>query len=51
MIRTTVCDMFDIDHPVFLGGMGSIYSPPLVSAVSRPAGWAPWDATVSAPPR
>jgi NAD(P)H-dependent flavin oxidoreductase YrpB (nitropropane dioxygenase family) len=38
MIRTPVCDMFDIDHPVFLGGMGSIYSPPLVSAVSEAGG-------------
>ncbi len=38
MIRTPVCDIFDIDHPIFLGGMGSIYSPPLVAAVSEAGG-------------
>ena len=40
MIHTAFTDAFGVDHPVALGGMGSIYSPPLVAAVSRPAGWA-----------
>ena len=30
MIRTPVCDLLDIEHPIALGGMGSIYSPDLV---------------------
>lgn len=38
MIRTSVCDIFGIDHPIFLGGMGSIYSPSLVAAVSEAGG-------------
>jgi NAD(P)H-dependent flavin oxidoreductase YrpB (nitropropane dioxygenase family) len=38
MIRTPVCDVMEIDHPVALGGMGSIYSPDLVAAVSNAGG-------------
>jgi NAD(P)H-dependent flavin oxidoreductase YrpB (nitropropane dioxygenase family) len=34
MIRTPVCDLLQIDHPIALGGMGSVYSPELVAAVS-----------------
>ena len=33
MIRTPVCDLLDIEHPIALGGMGSVYSPDLVAAV------------------
>ena len=39
MIRTPVCDLLDIEHPIALGGMGSIYSPDLVAAVSRAGGF------------
>jgi NAD(P)H-dependent flavin oxidoreductase YrpB (nitropropane dioxygenase family) len=38
MIRTPVCDLLGIDLPIFLGGMGSVYSPPLVAAVSNAGG-------------
>jgi NAD(P)H-dependent flavin oxidoreductase YrpB (nitropropane dioxygenase family) len=38
MIRTPVCDLLGIDLPIFLGGMGSIYSPALVAAVSNAGG-------------
>jgi len=38
MIRTRICDILDIDHPILLGGMGSIYSPDLVGAVSNAGG-------------
>lgn len=38
MIRTKICDIFGIDHPILLGGMGSIYSPDLVGAVSNAGG-------------
>jgi NAD(P)H-dependent flavin oxidoreductase YrpB (nitropropane dioxygenase family) len=38
MIRTPVCDLLDIEHPIALGGMGSIYSPELVAAVSGAGG-------------
>ncbi len=38
MIRTPVCDVMAIDHPIALGGMGSIYSPDLVAAVSNAGG-------------
>ena len=35
MIRTQVCDVLGIEHPIALGGMGSATSPMLVAAVSR----------------
>ena len=38
MIRTPVCDLLGIEHPIALGGMGSIYSPALVAAVSNAGG-------------
>ena len=38
MIRTPVCDLLEIAHPIALGGMGSIYSPELVAAVSGAGG-------------
>jgi len=39
MLRTPVCDLLGIEHPVALGGMGSIYSPELVAAVSNAGGF------------
>jgi NAD(P)H-dependent flavin oxidoreductase YrpB (nitropropane dioxygenase family) len=38
MIRTPVCDLFGIEHPIALGGMGSVYSPDLVAAVANAGG-------------
>jgi NAD(P)H-dependent flavin oxidoreductase YrpB (nitropropane dioxygenase family) len=38
MIRTPVCDLLGIEHPIALGGMGSVYSPDLVAAVSNAGG-------------
>src|SRR5437763_2415165 len=38
MIQTPVCDVLQIDHPIALGGMGSVYAPELVAAVSRAGG-------------
>ena len=38
MIRTPVCDLLQIDHPIALGGMGSVYAPELVAAVSSAGG-------------
>ena len=38
MIRTPVCDLLHIEHPIAIGGMGSVYSPPLVAAVSNAGG-------------
>lgn len=38
MIRTPVCDLLGIEHPIALGGMGSVYSPELVAAVSSAGG-------------
>jgi len=39
MLHTRVCDLLGIEHPVALGGMGSIYSPELVAAVSNAGGF------------
>ena len=38
MIRTAVCDLLEIEHPIALGGMGSATSPALVAAVSKAGG-------------
>jgi len=38
MIRTPICDLLGIEHPIALGGMGSGTSPELVSAVSNAGG-------------
>jgi NAD(P)H-dependent flavin oxidoreductase YrpB (nitropropane dioxygenase family) len=38
MVRTPVCDLLDIEHPIALGGMGSATNPALVAAVSRAGG-------------
>jgi NAD(P)H-dependent flavin oxidoreductase YrpB (nitropropane dioxygenase family) len=38
MIKTPICDLLKIEHPVALGGMGSGTSPELVSAVSNAGG-------------
>jgi NAD(P)H-dependent flavin oxidoreductase YrpB (nitropropane dioxygenase family) len=38
MIRTPFCDVMEIEHPIALGGMGSIRSPDLVAAVSNAGG-------------
>lgn len=38
MIRTRVCDLLEIEVPIALGGMGSIYDPELVAAVSGAGG-------------
>jgi NAD(P)H-dependent flavin oxidoreductase YrpB (nitropropane dioxygenase family) len=38
MIHTPICDLLGIEHPIALGGMGSIYAPDLVAAVSNAGG-------------
>ncbi|HET6319342.1 MAG TPA: nitronate monooxygenase, partial [Chloroflexota bacterium] len=38
MLRTRVCDLFGVHHPIVLGGMGSGTSPQLVTAVSNAGG-------------
>ncbi|MCC6473448.1 MAG: nitronate monooxygenase [Burkholderiales bacterium] len=38
MIRTAFCEALGVEHPVALGGMGSIFAPPLVAAVSEAGG-------------
>src|SRR5436305_4021302 len=37
-MRTRACELFGIEHPVVLGGMGSATSPELVTAVSNGGG-------------
>lgn len=38
MIKTPICDLLGIEHPIALGGMGSGTNPELVSAVSNAGG-------------
>lgn len=38
MIHTPYCELLGVTHPLALGGMGSIFSPPMVAAVSEAGG-------------
>ena len=38
MLRTRVCELLGIEHPIVLGGMGTGTSPELVAAVSSAGG-------------
>jgi NAD(P)H-dependent flavin oxidoreductase YrpB (nitropropane dioxygenase family) len=38
MLRTPLCTLLGIEHPIVLGGMGSVFAPDLVSAVSNAGG-------------
>ena len=38
MLRTRICDLLKIDHPVVLGGMASGTNPALVAAVTGAGG-------------
>jgi NAD(P)H-dependent flavin oxidoreductase YrpB (nitropropane dioxygenase family) len=38
MIRTRICDLLDIEHPIALAGMGSASSPALTAAVCNAGG-------------
>src|SRR5947207_9261752 len=38
MLRTRICELFGIEHPVVLGGMGSGTANELVAAVSEAGG-------------
>jgi enoyl-[acyl-carrier protein] reductase II len=38
MLRTPICDLFGIEHPVVLAGMGGVSMAPLVAAVSNAGG-------------
>jgi NAD(P)H-dependent flavin oxidoreductase YrpB (nitropropane dioxygenase family) len=38
MLRTRICELFGIEHPIVLGGMGTATSPALVAAVSETGG-------------
>ncbi len=39
MIRTRICDLLGIPHPIVLGGMGNATTAPLVAAVSNAGGF------------
>jgi enoyl-[acyl-carrier protein] reductase II len=38
MLRTPICDLFGVEHPVLLAGMGGVSMAPLVAAVSNAGG-------------
>ena len=38
MLRTRICELLGIEHPIVLGGMGTGTSPQLVAAVSAAGG-------------
>src|SRR6266567_3879387 len=39
MIRTRICDLLGIPHPIVLGGMGNATTAPLVAAISNAGGF------------
>src|SRR4026207_1211397 len=38
MVRTSICDLFGIEYPILLAGMGGVSMAPLVAAVSNAGG-------------
>ena len=38
MLKTPICDLFGIEYPIFLAGMGGVSMAPLVAAVSNAGG-------------
>ena len=38
MLRTPICDLFGIEYPILLAGMGGVSMAPLVAAVSNAGG-------------
>ena len=48
-IRTPICELFDIEHPIFLAGMGAVAMADVVAAVSQAGGFGTLG-MVSAPP-
>ena len=49
MLRTRICGLLGIEHPIVLGGMGSATSPELVAAVSEAGGFGVLGATRQSP--
>lgn len=48
-LRTVICDMFDIDYPIVLAGMGGASGPELAAAVSNAGGLGVLGAAASPP--
>ena len=49
MLRTRICELLGIEHPIVLGGMGNATSPELVAAVSAAGGLGVLGATRQGP--
>src|SRR5712691_5514900 len=49
MLRTRICELLGIEHPIILGGMGTGTSPELVAAVSAAGGLGVLGATRQSP--
>ncbi|MGH7375649.1 MAG: nitronate monooxygenase, partial [Candidatus Rokuibacteriota bacterium] len=49
MLRTRICELLGIEHPIILGGMASATSPELVAAVSAAGGLGVLGATRQSP--
>ncbi len=48
-IRTPICDMFEIEHPVFLAGMGQVAYADVCAAVSAAGGYGTLGMTTESP--
>ncbi|MCC6639850.1 MAG: nitronate monooxygenase, partial [Deltaproteobacteria bacterium] len=48
-LRTPICDLFEIEHPIFLAGMGEVAMAELCAAVSEAGGFGTLG-MVAAPP-
>lgn len=48
-IRTPICDLFEIEHPVFLAGMGEVAYADLAAAVTRAGGYGTLGMAVGSP--
>ncbi len=50
-LRTPICDLFEIEHPVFLAGMGEVAFAEVVAAVSEAGGYGTLGMAASPPER
>src|SRR4029450_10933253 len=50
-LRTPICDLFEIEHPVFLAGMGEVAFAEVVAAVSEAGGYGTLGMAASSPER
>jgi len=42
LLKTSICDLLNIEYPIVLAGMGGASTPELAAAVSNAGDWVSW---------